>query len=244
VSSLRRGSFAAAPIPPLAEPPDWARLPIVECGEPLVALADGDGGLRVRPQYALAGIPGARATLLVRSGVRERLFQAASALPDDVALLVFDGFRPLSVQRFLFESYQAEVRAREPHLSEEAVRRIVNRFVASPSADPRCPPPHGTGGAVDVYLVEAAAAGRELPMGTAPDETGPASETRYFEEFPQEPFATHRRLLFHAMTRAGGFTNYHGEWWHYDWGNQRWANCSGAPHAVYGMAAEDPNGPV
>ncbi len=74
-------------------------------------------------------------------------------------------------------------------------------------------------------------------MGTGYDEVTPASAARYFEEHPAEPFTTNRRLLFHALAGAG-FTGYRGEWWHYDWGNQRWANCSKAPFALYGIAPE------
>jgi D-alanyl-D-alanine dipeptidase len=76
-------------------------------------------------------------------------------------------------------------------------------------------------------------------MGTEPDEVAPASVTCWFEEHPREPFTTNRRLLFQAMTRAG-FTNYPGEWWHFDYGNQRWANVSGSDTAVYGAADPDP----
>ena len=59
-----------------------------------------------------------------------------------------------------------------------------------------------------------------------------------FEEHAEEPFTTNRRLLFHAMTGAG-FTNYRGEWWHFDFGNQRWANIAAVPHAIYGAAEEE-----
>lgn len=196
----------------------------------------GGPRLRVRPQYARDGIPGAPETLFVRAGVRERLLQAARALPEDIALLVFDGYRPLSVQQYLFDQYWADIAASAPELTDDAVRQRVLRFVAAPSPDPACPPPHRTGGAVDVVLVEAAT-GAEIPMGTAADETAPASATRWFEERPEEPFTTNRRLLFHAMIGAG-FTNYRAEWWHYDFGNQRWANCAGAASALYGIARE------
>jgi hypothetical protein len=46
------------PIPPLSEPPNWARLPIVECGEPLVPLVDSER-LRTRSLYAEMKIPDA-----------------------------------------------------------------------------------------------------------------------------------------------------------------------------------------
>lgn len=226
------------PIPPLSEPPDWARLPIVECGEPLVPLTDEDASHRIlfRAQYVLDGIPGAPETIWVRSGVRDRLRRAAGLLPPRLVLTVFDGHRPLIVQKYLYDAYEAQLRRERPELSGDELLMAVRQFVAAPNPDPACPPPHRTGGAVDVYLTDAET-GEALAMGTAPDETRPASLTRYFEEQPAEPFTTNRRLLFFAMTWAG-FTNYRGEWWHYDYGNQRWANCCGAAHAIYGIAEE------
>jgi zinc D-Ala-D-Ala dipeptidase len=221
------------PIPPLVEPPNWARLPIVESGEPLVTVADGADNVRVHSLYAALGIPGASAGVRVRAGVYERLKQAAHSLPPGLTLVVFDGYRPLAVQQRLWDDYAAQITARNPHWSPEAVRRAVSEFVAVPTADPACPPPHRTGGAVDVYLVDAT--GARLPMGTEPDETSPASATRHYEEYPEEPYTGNRRVLFHALTGAG-FTNYQGEWWHYDYGNQRWANCAGRDHAIYGLA--------
>ena len=223
------------PIPHIIEPPDWARLPIVENGEPLVPLENGVR-LRVRAQYALDGIPNAPKTVWVRAGVRDRLHQAISHLPPDVALMVFDGFRPLAVQQYLYDHFGAHVAAEHPTWSPQEIEHHVRQYVALPEADPRRPPPHRTGGAVDVYLVDAAT-GVDLPMGTAPDEVAAASSTRFYEDSPQEPLTGNRRLLFHAMASAG-FANYPGEWWHYDWGNQRWANITGAPNAVYGIAQE------
>ena len=228
-----------ASIPPQSEPPDWGRLPIQENGEPLVALTDG-GRLRARAQYAALGIPNAPTTVSVRSGVRERLLRAAQALPQGVALLILDGFRPLSVQQFLYDHFWAETAAAHPDLPEAEIARRVGEFVAAPSADPLRPPPHRTGGAVDLCLIDED--GVELPMGAGYDEVAPASAMRYFEEHPEEPFMTNRRLLFHAMTGAG-FTAYRGEWWHFDYGNQRWANCAGRPHALYGIAPEPPGEP-
>jgi D-alanyl-D-alanine dipeptidase len=189
--------------------------------------------LQVRSLYAEQGIPNAPTEIHVRAGVLARLRQAVSHLPTDISLVIFDGYRPLTVQRYLYETYQAEIAAQNPHLAPHELANRVMEFVASPNADPTCPPPHRSGGAVDVYLISRET-GEMLPMGTQPDETSPHSITRYFEENPEEPFTTNRRLLFQAMTSAG-FTNYRGEWWHYDFGNQRWANCSGTDHALYGI---------
>ena len=220
------------------EPPNWARLPIHECGEPLVSLAEGGGESRVLSHalYAEDNIPGAPSVVCVRLSVRDRLVKAASLLPEGIGLMVFDGYRPLAVQQFLYDDFTARIARERPYLSDDALRAYVGQYVASPSADPACPPPHRTGGAVDIYLIHLHT-GEPLPMGTAPDEVADATPTRWFEDYPQEPFTTNRRLLFHALIGAG-FANYRGEWWHYEFGNQRWANCTGAEAAIYGIAPE------
>ncbi len=226
-----------APIPPLSEAPGWDRVPIVECGEPLVPLPIEDTRLRWRALYAEQGIPNAPDIVWVRATVRDRLLQAVQALPASLALVVFDGYRPLAVQQFLWDHYIEKIGTNQSHLTPEEVITVVRRFVAPPTASHAAPPPHRTGGAVDVYLVDRAT-GEPLPMGTEPDEAAPESATCYFEEHPVAPVTENRRLLFHAMTNAG-FANYLGEWWHFDFGNQRWANITGAPHAVYGVT-DDP----
>jgi D-alanyl-D-alanine dipeptidase len=226
-------------IPPLSEPQNWPRLPIVECGEPLVPLLESER-LRTRSLYAEMKIPEAPTVISVRSGVRDRLIKAANTLPEGVVLTVFDGYRPLAVQQWLWDDFSAQVRVKNPGFTEAEIEAEVRQFVAFPQANPLAPPPHRTGGAVDVYLVYSST-GEQLPMGTEADEGVSASQTRWFEENPEEPFTTNRRLLFHAMIEAG-FTNYLGEWWHFDYGNQRWANVSRMDFAIYG-AASDPAHP-
>lgn len=222
------------PIPPLSEPPNWARLPIVDCDEPLVPI--DTHRLRVHTMYADMGIPEAPTTISVRAGVLQRLFHAERLLPPGFALCVFDGYRPLAVQQWLYDSYAVELRQKYPTITEAELASRILEFVASPNADPACPPPHRTGGAVDVYLVDTAT-DTMVPMGTQPDETSSASATHWYEEHPEEPYTTHRRILFHAMMGVG-FANYLGEWWHYDFGNQRWANVLGKANAIYGIPTE------
>ena len=224
------------PIPEWVEPPNWARIPIRECGQVLVTLpSDTAWNLLCRPFYAEAGIPGATSAILVRARVAEMLFAVADSLrPQGACLVVFDGYRPLAVQRFLHDSFRAELTARHPEFTEAELSRELGRYVASPNADPACPPPHRTGGAVDVFLVSADT-GKPLPMGTEPDAAVPESATRFYEAADPSLIAVNRRLLFHAM-QDSGFRNYHGEWWHFDFGNQRWANLNGAETAIYGQA--------
>ena len=221
-------------IPPVSEPPNWGRIPIAECGEPLVTVAPTEK-LGVHALYHELHLPGAAPVLSVREGVYDRLLRAAVALPDGVCLVVFDGYRPLMVQQALYDDFTQEAQKTRPDLEGDALRHYVGQFVANPTADPLRPPPHRTGGAVDVYLVDAQ--GRQIPMGTLPDEVSEFTATRYFEENPNAPsaevFGANRRILFWAMTDAG-FQNYGGEWWHFDFGNQRWANLTGET-ALYGI---------
>jgi D-alanyl-D-alanine dipeptidase len=228
------------PIPPWEEPPNWARLPIEECGEPLVPVPVGDpDGLRIHPLYFEQGIPGATEEILLRAGVAVNLQAAVRRLAAfDVALVVFDGYRPLRVQQSLSDMFAADLRREHPELSDDELTALLRQFVANPTADPACPPPHRTGGAVDVYLVSSST-GEPLPMGTEPDAAVAASATRAFEQAGgDEVVRGNRRLLFHAMQSAG-FANYYNEWWHYDFGNQRWANIVGAPVAFYGIAPSE-----
>lgn len=226
-------------IPHVDEPPDWGRLPLTECGELLVPIVPTDR-LRTRALYHEMNLPGAPETLSVRAGVYERLQQVVQKLPDGVALVVFDGYRPLAVQQALYDAFTQEARQKRPDLEGDALRAYVGQFVATPTSDPLRPPPHRTGGAVDVYLVQAQN-GEPLPMGTLPDEVSNATATRFYEEAisggDTNTLRENRRLLFWAMTNAG-FQNYNGEWWHFDFGNQRWANLSGQP-AVYGIPPKE-----
>ncbi len=222
------------PIPFVHELPDWGRLPIADNDEPLVPVPT-TGRLRGHSMYFEMQIPEAAPTITLRAGVLNRLENVVASLPETVSLIVFDGYRPLAVQKWLWDNYLAMIIANEPHLSLEEADRKVRQFVAFPAADPTRPPPHRTGGAVDVYLVDDT--GTELPMGTAPDAIAPESVTRHFEDVPEEPFTTNRRLLWHTMTDAG-FANYPGEWWHFEYGNQRWANITGAEMAVYGLPGD------
>jgi D-alanyl-D-alanine dipeptidase len=151
--------------------------------------------------------------------------------------VLFDGFRPLAVQQWLWGRFLGSDSRPEPGFTDEELGAAVRQFVAFPQADPLAPPPHRTGGAVDVYLIDSAT-GKSFRWGPRPMRRCPPRS-------PAGSRASHRAVhhepppAVHVMTGAG-FTNYLGEWWHFDYGNQRWANVSGASAAVYG-AASDPD---
>ncbi|GGC06061.1 D-alanyl-D-alanine dipeptidase [Marinobacterium zhoushanense] len=218
--------------------PDWTRLqaiPIHECGERLQPASLCLEWL-TWPAYFHQRISGAVPECHLRQGVFDRLLDAARALPEGLQLVVLDGWRPFSVQQYLYDTLLNLMQHASPEMSEEELVRRARELVSPPSTDIDAPSPHLTGGAVDVCLADAD--GRLIDMGTLFDEASPLSFTAALEAEDADHSMQalmarhHRRILYRAMTSAG-FTNLPSEWWHYDFGDQLWAWYSGEPSARY-----------
>lgn len=106
---------------------------------------------------------------------------------------VFDGYRPLSVQKKMWDLIRDE------------------RYVSNPAINRGR---HTRGTAVDLTLVDKH--GRELDMGTAFDDFSERAHSAY----PRLPSRVkrNRALLANAMMRHG-FEVYPYEWWHFDFRN-------------------------
>ncbi|WUI01907.1 hypothetical protein OHR68_08875 [Spirillospora sp. NBC_00431] len=210
---------ANLPIPALA--PESVLLgraaPAIDNEEPLARIEDA--GIPALHSYAEAGWRHAVDQQWLRSGVLTRLRQAALTLPPGFGLAVFDGWRPLTLQRELFEAVG-------PNFDPDA-----EDPVAPPSEDPAEPPPHLTGGAVDLTLTWQAT---PLTLGTAFDDFTSAAATTAFEN-SAGPVRTLRRLLYHALRRQG-FVALAEEWWHFEFGTRLWSVLTGRP-ARYGPSA-------
>ena len=219
--------------------PDWPQvqaIPIVERHDPLVSLGLVNLPLRVYPAYFHQGIPGALSDCYVRRCVLFRLYKAARLLPGGIELVVLDGWRPLAVQQYLYDTlHQAMQRhyAQEPELELQARLRL---FVSPPSDNPATPSPHLTGGSVDVALCDSE--GQWLDMGTAFDDISPLSASAAFESIEKpsarESEVIENRRLLHSVMLQAGFTNLPSEWWHFDYGNQSWAWTAKQAEAQFG----------
>ncbi len=178
---------APAPAPPTR--PGWTD----------VSVRIPDAILDIR--YATAGnFTGAPlypvARCLLRTDVAERLAAAADLLRrDGHRLILWDCYRPASIQRLLWE------RVPDP------------RYVAEPIFDDAGKPiggsKHSRGAAVDVSL--AAPDGTPRTMPTDHDAFGPAASGAR----ATGDAARHHAALRAAM-EAAGFTQMPTEWWHYD----------------------------
>ena len=199
-------SLAVSPpaLPSLRAVPDG---PLVRRAIPEPMVTVGDSDIACLSAYAQHGLPGATDTTLVRRQVAERLRAVVSSLPDGLAIAVFDAWRSPDLQAYLLD-YARSIGASE--------------YVSPTSQDPHRPPPHLTGGAVDLTLT---LHGEPLALGTAFDDFTPAAHTAAFEGRSGN-VRDYRRLLYWSM-RAQGFVVHELEWWHFEYGTRRWAALTG-----------------
>ena len=221
----------------------WSDVVIDDCGEPLVALKPQFLCLEPHP-YACVGAPyGEDADpYRLRSGVLKRLVTAQHLLSrrsDPVVgalqLAIFDAWRPIRVQAFMVDhSIKEQCRSLGFDPSDplrtaalEQVRNDVARFWAPPSPDPCTPPPHSTGGAVDLTLADSS--GEPLAMGGEIDAIGEQSvPDHHAEEAESNPEGSAalwhgRRCLLNDVMTEAGFARHPNEWWHFSHGDQLWA---------------------
>lgn len=192
--------------------------------------------------------PGSISELYVREGVLERLQKVnAFLLPLGYELYVFDAYRPVEVQTYFHDVWvPAYLRQKYPDWSDEEVMSEVGNYWSAgfpdvASIDPLSPPPHATGGVVDLTLRNIRTC-EHLFMGSYFDDVSTVSFADHFERegekraltMSEELARQNRRILYHAMTSAGFVVNPN-EWWHFGYGDQLSAWNSDAPHAVYSV---------
>lgn len=213
--------------------------PIAECGEPLVDISVQSPRVRYGASYLSQGLEGALDRCFVRQGVWTRLQKVLEPLPERYSLLIFDGLRPLSVQRAIYEQFKAVIQLERPGISGVELELMLDEFVARPVKRGARPAPHTTGGAVDLTLC---VDGKPLDMGTGFDDLTSLAHTDWFEGAKtgvELEIRNQRRLLYHVM-EAAGFANYGCEWWHYSYGDRQWARQNKAV-PIYGFCPECDN---
>ncbi len=162
---------------------------------PLVDLKEFIPGLRFEIRYATPDnfvketlYPEARC--LLRKEVAEKLKRVQEALQKDgLSLKLFDGYRPLSVQKKMWAKFP------------------VPGYVADPAKGSN----HNRGAAVDLTLTDKE--GKELPMPSAYDEFSERAHRDY--QGGSEEERRNRQTLEDAMKKEG-FTGLSSEWWHFD----------------------------
>ncbi len=211
----------------------YQQLSIWECGEALVPIPDTFAFEQPHP-YLSAGAPyEGKSPFWTRVGVLKRLQQSQnhlSLLKPGWRIKIFDAYRPVAVQQYMVEytfKAQAQAQGWVPEALDDAqcqaIYTQVYTFWAVPSLDPSTPPPHSTGAALDVTLVDAA--GQTIDMGSPIDEMSPRSFPDHFQDNPKpqaQQAHIHRKLLDQVMSESG-FVRHTHEWWHFSYGDQFWA---------------------
>src|SRR3989338_3098254 len=101
---------------------------------------------------------------------------------------IFDGLRPMQVQKFMYEKFSGD-------------------FISNPQTGST---PHCRGVAIDLTLIDVN--GNELEMGSDFDEF---SELAYHNCKKISAEAKKNRLLLFDIMQEAGFDFYSKEWWHY-----------------------------
>jgi D-alanyl-D-alanine dipeptidase len=152
---------------------------------------------------------------------------------------VYEGYRSLELQAYLFQTFYDNVQKKHPNLSKAQLFLETIKLV-SPIQNldgTKNIPPHATGGAIDVYLIEKD--GQLLDMGMHPkdwllDVDGHLSKTN--SPFISSKAQKNRLMMSKALLEAG-FVNYPTEYWHWSYGDKYWAFMTKHPHAFYGLKA-------
>ncbi|MEA5497093.1 M15 family metallopeptidase [Limnoraphis robusta] len=215
----------------------YQKVPVQDCGEPLLPIPLEQFAVESPHPYEKLGAPyhlsGVDSPYYLRQEVLERLITAQTQLQSDYPgwkILIFDAYRPLEVQQFMVDYTFAEIiKARElkPDLisaeERKAILEEVYQFWAVPSLDPATPPPHSTGAAIDITLVNNT--GKIVDMGSPIDEISPRSYPNHFAESSHlvEQKYHQNRLILAAVMISAGFQQHPNEWWHFSYGDQMWA---------------------
>ncbi|WP_414584634.1 M15 family metallopeptidase [Scytonema sp. PCC 10023] len=212
----------------------YHKVPIIECGEPLVKIPLELFAVESPHPYEKLGAPyGEHSAYFLRQSVVDNLIAAQNYLQlllPNWRIQIFDAYRPVAVQQFMVNYAFGEALQMaglsEAELSPEnsqAIWEEVYKIWAEPSLDEKTPPPHSTGAAVDVTLVDNT--GEIVNMGSPIDELSGRSHPDYFAHSstaqPQQ-YHAHRQLLCDVMQKAG-FQRNPREWWHFSLGDQMWA---------------------
>lgn len=220
----------------------YHQISIQECGEPLVPIPLEKFAVESPHPYEKLGAPyGENSPYFLRQSVVENLIAAQNYLQilrPNWRIQIFDAYRPVAVQQFMINYAFAEALQQrgivEVEFSENQRQEIwqeVYKIWAEPSLDEKTPPPHSTGAAVDVRLVDDT--GQIVDMGSPIDELSERSLPDYYtnsEHSDAQQYHANRLLLRDVMEKAG-FKRNPREWWHFSLGDQMWAwlNNEGNP---------------
>ena len=223
----------------------WYQIPIVDNNEKLISIPTYIKFIKPHPYFAL-GAPYKNQEKLwfLREGVVSRLINANNYLKTinkNYSLILYDSYRPIEVQAHMFYlAFEAECKKRGLKLSindmhtQPDIVKTVEKFWAYPSFDVKFPPPHSTGGAIDLTIVDSS--GNLIDMGCDIDSMDVSARPDYYKNIYSEEAITWnlRRILLQKVMLKFEFVQHPNEWWHFSYGDQLWAWTNKNENAIYG----------
>lgn len=171
----------------------------------------------------------------LRKTVYEKLKQAQSLLPKGFYFCLYEGYRSLQLQTMLFDNRFKKIQEQHFHWSADEIFLETIKLV-SPVINQdgtKNIPPHSTGGAIDVYLLNEQ--GIAIDMGIHPkdwmEDDGRISLT---SSYLISKAAQENRKMMSQVLSAVGFVNYPTEYWHWSYGDRYWAYHKNKAYAIFG----------
>ncbi len=201
------------------------KIPVIESKESLVSLRDYSKDIIIEINSFSREYENLKEDeCFIRESVAIMLSQAQSLLHKSIKIKVIDGFRSLDTQKKLYKLVFEEIKEKNQSMTKEELILETDKWVANPETIP----PHTTGAAVDITLVDVA--GKELPMGSEINSISEKAHTICNGLTEEEQ--KNRSLLIDLMKKVG-FTNYPLEWWHWSYGDRMWAYYSNNKQGIY-----------
>lgn len=169
----------------------------------------------------------------IRKTVYQKLKQAQELLPKGLHFCLYEGYRSLDLQKTLFDHRFEKVKNQNPNWPHNEIFVETTKLVSpvinqDGSANI---PPHSTGGAIDVYLIDNQ--GKAVDMGMHPkDWIDNAALAMTFSPLISPEAQNNRRIMSQALS-AVGFVNYPTEYWHWSYGDRYWAYFQPVKQAIY-----------
>ncbi len=213
----------------------FENIPIAEQREPMVSL--GDFPFICVPVYHKNGWADSP-DMFLRQGLAERLLRAQeqNLAPKGLRWIIFDAWRSREVQANIYQYYWDKHSAENPDWSADRIRDHTGTFVTVPSKSERIPP-HATGGSVDLGLYDSTK-NLVVSMGADFDEFTPKVRSDYFEQPGHDQTIRDLRRLMRDALAGQNITGDEDEYFHQDYGNQKWAVTANRPAAPYGEVIE------
>lgn len=207
-------------------------IPIIDNAEPLIDLRD-QKIIAYNAEFLLENPD----CMKVRKTIYEKLCEAQKLLPHGMRFEFNVGYRSLKIQAKMFNEMYKEIRKKFPKMNKKELFMETSKFVAPVKSWEGSPnvPAHSTGGAINLVLIKED--GSIVDMGIKLDDP-------YNEDFIRTDStrisleARKNRNIMAKALLAVGFVNYPGEFWHWSYGDQRWAFVTHAQHSIYGPVAE------